>query len=99
MLGDVVILVRDTLTVFRRLFTLVAIVVILRLCGEELGIRALIPHGEGEAGDGRDSSLSRLVAVALLPFLGLYSACGLVDQQAGRLANDQFFRDGAFVPG
>src|SRR5205823_5211952 len=89
LLGDVVILVRDTLTVFVRLFpqimavwllgwlgdalavrvaaivgdtsgwaavvvfsasflcTLVAIVVILRLCGEELGIRALVPREEG----------------------------------------------------
>lgn len=144
LLGDVVILVRDTVTVFVRLFpqimavwllgwlgdalslrfaaivgddsgwaavvvfsasflfSLVAIVVILRLCGEELGIRALIPREEGVpgagggagGGDGRDSSLSRLVAVTLLPFLGLYSAFGLVNAQAGRLANDQFFRNG-----
>ncbi|GAB2592997.1 hypothetical protein [Microlunatus antarcticus] len=141
LLGDVVILVRDTLTVFVRLFpqimavwllgwlgdavalrvasivgdesgwgavvvfsasflfTLVAIVVILRLCGEELGIRALIPREEGVATDDRDSSLSRLVAVTLLPFLGLYSAFGLVDQQAGRLANDQFFRNGILQGG
>ncbi|GAA3566701.1 hypothetical protein GCM10022197_23380 [Microlunatus spumicola] len=140
--GDVVILVRDTLTVFVRLFpqimavwllgwlgdaiavrvaaivgdtsgwgavvvfsasflfSLVAIVVILRLCGEELGIRALVPREEGTGvDDGRDSSLSRLVAVTLLPFLGLYSAFGLVDQQAGRLANDQLFRNGALSGG
>ena len=141
LLGDVVILVRDTLAVFVRLlpqimtvwllgwlgdalalrvaaivgdtsgwaavvvfsasflFTLVAIVVILRLCGQELGIAALIPRQEGAGGEDRDSSLSRLVAVTLLPFLGLYSAFGLVDQQAGRLANDQFFRNGAFGGG
>jgi len=143
LLGDVVILVRDTLTVFVRLFpqimaawllgwlgnalavrvaaivgdrsgwaavvvfsasflfTLVAIVVILRLCGEELGIRALIPREEGVGGedDDRDSSLSRLVAVTLLPFLGLYSAFGLVDQQAARLTNEQFFRGGALSGG
>ena len=142
LLGDVVILVRDTLTVFVRLFpqimavwllgwlgdalavrvaavvgdtsgwaavvvfsasflfTLVAIVVILRLCGEELGIRALIPRDAAVGGDDdRDSSLSRLVAVTLLPFLGLYSAFGLVDQQAARLTNEQFFRNGAFAGG
>ncbi len=140
LLGDVVILVRDTLAVFVRLFpqiiavwllgwlgnalavrvaaivgdtsgwaavvvfsssflfTLVAVVVILRLCGEELGIRALIPAEEG-VDDGRDASLSRLVAVTLLPFLGLYSAFGLINQQAARLTNDQFFRNGAFGGG
>ena len=141
LLGDVVILVRDTFTVFVRLFpqimtvwllgwlgdalavrvaaivgdssgwaavvvfsasflfTLVAIVVILRFCGEELGIRALIPR-EGTAGDDdRDSSLSRLVAVTLLPFLGLYSAFGLVDRQAARLTNEQLFRNGALSGG
>jgi len=140
--GDVVVLVRDTLTVFVRLFpqimavwllgwlgdalavrvaaivgdtsgwgavvvfsasflfSLVAVVVILRLCGEELGTRALVPREQGTAvDDGRDSSLSRLVAVTLLPFLGLYSAFGLVDQQAGRLANDQLFRNGALSGG
>ncbi len=142
-LGDVVVLVRDTVTVFWRLFpqiitvfllgwlgdavalrvaaivgdtsgwaavvvfsssflfTLVAVVVILRLCGEELGIRALVPReGEGAAeDDGRDRSLSRLVAVTLLPFLGLYSAFGLVNDKAGQLANEQFFRGGLFSGG
>jgi hypothetical protein len=81
------------------LFTLVAIVVILRLCGEELGIRALVPREEGGEDDGRDSSLSRLVAVTLLPFLGLYSAFGLVDDKAGQLTNEQYFRNGAFSGG
>ena len=81
------------------LFTLVAIVVVLRLCGEELGIRALVPREGAEADDGRDSSLSRLVAVTLLPFLGLYSAFGLVDDKAGQLANEQFFRGGLLSGG
>ena len=141
LLGDVVVLVRDTLTVFVRLFpqimavwllgwlgdalavrvaaivgdtsgwaavvvfsasflfTLVAIVVILRLCGEELGVRALIPREADGPTTGADNSLSRLVAVTLLPFLGLYSAFGLVDQQASRLTNEQFFRSGALSGG
>jgi hypothetical protein len=80
------------------LFTLVAIVLILRLCGEELGIRALIPKEEAVEDDGRDRSLNRLVAVTLLPFLGLYSAFGLVDDKAGQLANEMQFRNGIAAP-
>jgi hypothetical protein len=142
LLDDVVILVRDTLTVFVRLFPqimavwllgwlgdelalrtaaivgdhsgwgavvifsasflfdLVAIVVILRLAGEELGVRALIPASETVSGTpDRDSSLSRLVAVTLLPFLGLYSAFGLVSSKAERLTNEQYFRNGVFTGG
>jgi hypothetical protein len=141
LLGDVVILVRDTLTVLVRLFPqiiavwllgwlgdelavrvaaivgdhsgwaavvifsgsflcqLVAIVLILRLCGQELGVQALIPREEGVADDDRDNSLSRLVAVTLLPFLGLYSAFGLVDAKAGQLTNEQYFRNGVFTGG
>lgn len=81
------------------LFTLVAIVVILRLCGEELGIRALIPRDEAVEDDDRDRSLTRLVAVTLLPFLGLYSAFGLVNQQAAQLTNEQYFRGGLLSGG
>ncbi len=141
LLGDVVVLVRDTVTVFVRLFpqimavwllgwlgntlavrvasivgdtsgwaavvvfsasflcTLVAVVVILRLCGEELGTRALVPREDAVEDDGRDSSLSRLVAVTLLPFLGLYSAFGLVDAQAAQLTNEQYFRNGILSGG
>ena len=33
--------------------------------------------------DDRDSSLTQLVAVTLLPFLGLYAAFGQVDEAAG----------------
>ncbi|MGI3785447.1 MAG: hypothetical protein ACRYG2_32250 [Janthinobacterium lividum] len=140
LLGDVVILVRDALTVFVRLFPqimavwllgwlgdslavqvaaivgdhsgwaavvvfsssflfiLVAVVVILRLCGEELGISALIPREEAVEDDGRDRSLSRLVAVTLLPFLGLYSAFGLVNDKAGQLTVIQQFRGGLLDP-
>ncbi len=74
------------------LSTLVAIVLILRLCGVELGIRQLIPDSEAAADD-RDSSLTRLLAVTLLPFLGLYAAFGQVTQQAARLSTEQVFRD------
>ena len=59
--------------------------VLVRRPPAQLRRRAHMIPREGTGGDGRDSSLSRLVAVTLLPFLGLYSAFGLVDQQAGRL--------------
>ena len=82
------------------LFDLVAVVVILRLAGAELGIRALVPPTEdASTGAAGDDSLTRLVAVTLLPFLGLYSAFGLVDAKAQQLTNEQFFRDGVFTGG
>ena len=139
LLGDVVILVRDTLTVFLRLFPqisavwllgwlgdevatqvagvvgdgsgwaavaifstsflfdLVAVVVVLRLCGRELGIAALI--GESEAlDDRRDERVSHVVAVTLLPFLGLYAAFGLVQDKAAQLTYQQTLR-GAVASG
>ncbi len=74
------------------LFTLVAVVVILRLCGRELGIPELIPADEA-VGDDRDSSLVSLLAVTLLPFLGLYAAFGNVQDRAARLSNEQIFRN------
>ncbi|SEP80867.1 hypothetical protein [Microlunatus flavus] len=82
------------------LFDLVAVVVILRLVGEELGIQALVPTSgpASEGGEGR-TSLTRLVSVTLLPFLGLYSAFGLVNDKASALANEQYFRNGVFTGG
>jgi hypothetical protein len=43
-------------------FTLGAIVLSLRLVGRELGIRQLIPRAEDDDDDGRDASVSRLLA-------------------------------------
>lgn len=73
---------------------LVAIVIILQLCGRELGIRDTIPAAE-RVDDDRDSSLTRLLALTLLPFLALYAAFGQVGEAAIQLANEQFFRSGA----
>ena len=56
-------------------FKLVSIVLILRLAGNALGIRELIPDEEYED-DGRDASITRLLAITLLPFLGIYAAFG-----------------------
>jgi hypothetical protein len=54
-----------------------ATVVILTLAGNELGIRSLLPDDERELDD-RDASFSRLLAITLLPFLGMYAAFGQV---------------------
>ena len=72
---------------------LAALVLILRLLGRELGIRDLLPAEESVA-DGRDESVSRLLAVTLLPFLGLYAAFGQVTEAASTLATEQTTRYG-----
>jgi hypothetical protein len=74
---------------------LVAIVVILQLAGRELGIRDVIPDEE-RVDDDRDTSLTRLLSLTLLPFLALYAAFGEVNAAAIQLANEQLFRNGAF---
>ncbi len=81
---------------FSFLFTLVAIVLILRVCGRELGIWDLIPPEEAVA-DNRDSSLTQMVAVTLLPFLGLYAAFGQVNAAADTLTTEQIFRNSIFL--
>ena len=76
---------------FNFLAELTATVLILRLVGRELGVRALIPDEEALS-DGRDDSISRLLAVTLLPFLGLYAAFGQVKQSADALVVEQAAR-------
>ena len=78
---------------FGFLAQLVAIVVILQIVGTELGVRELIPEDEA-ADDDRDTSLTRLVSITLLPFLGIYAAFGEVQQRATALVNEQLFRNG-----
>jgi hypothetical protein len=78
---------------FGFLALLVAIVVMLQLVGRELGVRDLIPESEA-AVDDRDTSLTRLVSITLLPFLGIYAAFGEVASRATQLANEQIFRNG-----
>ncbi len=80
---------------FGFLSRLIAIVLILRLAGRELGIRDLIPESE-RAADDRDTSITHLLAVTLLPFLGIYAAFGEVQKSADNLANEQFSRNGIF---
>jgi hypothetical protein len=67
--------------------------VILSLAGRELGIKQLLPAEEREIDD-RDTSLSRLLAITLLPFLGMYAAFGQVAEAAQRLVTQQWVRYG-----
>ncbi len=72
------------LAVFSTGFVLMlgAMVLQLRLVGAELGIRELIPQG---GDDDRDEGIGRLLALTLLPFLGIYAAFGFVAERAEQL--------------
>jgi hypothetical protein len=72
---------------------LAAAIVILSLAGRELGIKELLPADEREIDD-RETSLGRLLAITLLPFLGMYAAFGQVNKAAGRLVTQQLVRYG-----
>jgi hypothetical protein len=61
--------------------------------GNELGIRSLLPDDE-RALDDRDASFSRLLAITLLPFLGMYAAFGQVNEAANRVVVHQLVRYG-----
>ncbi|NNG20131.1 hypothetical protein HJ590_11210 [Naumannella sp. ID2617S] len=62
---------------------LTAVVLQLRLVGAELGVRQVLP--EGAPNDDRDESVPRLLALTLLPFLGIYAAFGYVQERAHEL--------------
>lgn len=62
---------------------LTAVVLQLRLVGAELGVRQVLP--ENAPNDDRDESVPRLLALTLLPFLGIYAAFGYVQARAGQL--------------
>ena len=91
--GDISPWLALALFAFSFVWTLVAAILILTLAGRELGIRQLLPEDEREIDD-RDTSLTRLVAITLLPFLGMYAAFGQVQQAANRLVTQQWVRYG-----
>jgi hypothetical protein len=91
--GDVSAWLALALFAFSFVCTLVAAIVILTLAGRELGISQLLPEDEREIDD-RDTSLSRLLVITLLPFLGMYAAFGQVADAAQRLATQQWVRYG-----
>jgi hypothetical protein len=70
-----------------------AAVVILSQVGRELGIRELIPADEADVDD-RETSMTRLLTITLLPFLGMYAAFGQVRKAANRLFLGQTVRYG-----
>ena len=70
-----------------------AAVLILSQVGRELGIRELIPADEAEVDD-RETSITRLLTITLLPFLGMYAAFGQVREAANRLLLGQLVRYG-----
>lgn len=78
------------------IFKLAAIVIILRLAGAELGVRDLIPEDEYED-DGRESSVTRLLSITLLPFLGIYTAFGQIQQAAADLQVQSKFQSGGVI--
>ncbi|GAA2093980.1 hypothetical protein GCM10009841_04100 [Microlunatus panaciterrae] len=72
-----------------------AIILMLRLAGRELHIKELIPPEE-RVEDRRDDGISHLLAITLLPFLGIYAAFGEVAKAADELATEQLGRNGVF---
>ena len=73
--------------------TLGVAIVILTLAGRELGIRQLLPEDEREIDD-RDTSMTRLLVITLLPFLAIYAAFGQVSEAAYRFVTQQWIRYG-----
>ena len=92
-LGDISPWLTLILFAFSFVCTLTAAIVILTLAGRELGIRRLLPEDEREIDD-RDTSITRLLAITLLPFLGMYAAFGQVNEAANRLVTQQWVRYG-----
>jgi hypothetical protein len=93
-LGDISPWLALLLFAFSFVCTLTAAIVILTLAGRELGIRQLLPEDEREIDD-RDTSMTRLLLITLLPFLAMYAAFGEVRKAADRLVVQQFVRYGA----
>lgn len=81
---------------FAFLSRLTALILMLRLAGRELHIKDMIPPDErDDAVD--DERISHLLAVTLLPFLGIYAAFGEVNAAANQLVTEQLARTGAFA--
>ena len=94
-LGDISPWLTLILFAFSFVCLLTATVLILNLAGRELGIRELLPEDERTVDD-RDAGISRLLAITLLPFLGMYAAFGQVQEAANRVVVQQLVRYGVF---
>lgn len=73
------------------------IIICLRVLGEALGIKRMLPEGHIE--DDRDESFSRLLGVTLLPFLGIYAALGTIETTASSLVANEIVIRGMFEAG
>lgn len=76
-------------------FVLGAMVLQLRLVGAELGIRRLLP--DDAPADDRDEGIARLLALTLLPFLGIYAAFGFVQERAQELMISSLVQTGVLT--
>jgi len=86
--------------------TLATIVLMLRLVGRELGLRELIPPtdspatDDGAEGEHKEHSehsepdVARLLAITLLPFLGIYAAFNYVQDRATELTTISLVQTG-----
>lgn len=76
--------------------TLAAMIICLQIMGRELGIRSEVP---ASMSDDRDESLPRLVAITLLPFLGIYAAFEYIEEVASLLVANEIVINGLFSGG
>lgn len=69
--------------------TLAAAVVSLRIVGDELGVPALVAQQAADQDrdepEGEAASMTRVLALTLLPFLGIYAAFGYTDDRAAAM--------------
>ncbi|MGA4670040.1 hypothetical protein ACPCG0_09625 [Propionibacteriaceae bacterium Y1923] len=79
------------------IFTLSAVIISLQIMGRDLGIHQELPPRED--GEEREQSLSRSVAVTLLPFLGIYAAFDYIQDIASLLIAYEIILNGLFSGG
>lgn len=78
-------------------FTLSAMIISLQIMGRDLGIKNELPPGAQP--DDRDESVTRLVAITLLPFLGIYAAFDYIEEIASLVITYEIVLNGLFSGG
>ena len=78
-------------------FTLSAMIISLQIMGRDLGMKNELPPGASP--DDRDESVTRLVAITLLPFLGIYAAFEYIEEIASLLIAYEIVLNGLFSGG
>lgn len=77
--------------------TLSGIIVCLKIMGSELGISDEVPQVAEQ--DDRDTSFTRLIAITLLPFLGIYATFDYIQQTANELVANEIVMRGLLSKG